>query len=72
MFLKTRTMMTRLQGHCRGALSRRHFLKLKHDQEYREQLRREQGILGEERQQVASSKITQHIKMIVDRKRLSR
>ena len=71
-FLKTRTMMSRLQAHCRGALGRRHFLQLKHDQEFRENLRLEQKRLEEEKKYSASTRISRHMKMVVERKRFIR
>lgn len=71
-FLRTRTMVTKLQARCRGNLARRHFEQLKHDQEYREMLRREQERLEAERREVAATKITRHFTMVVERKRFVR
>merc|ERR1719189_2140160 len=70
--MRTRTMVTRLQARCRGNLARRHFEQLKHDQEYREMLRREQERLEAERREVAATKITRHFTMVVERKRFVR
>merc|ERR1719422_1167551 len=68
-FLRTRTTIIGVQAHCRGNIARKHFLQLKHDQEYREQLRIEAEKLEAERRDVASIKISQHMRMVVERKK---
>ena len=71
-FLRTRNIMIRLQSHCRGALARLQYHRLREDREYREQLRAEAARLEQERREEAARQVTFIMRAVVARRKFLR